>query len=41
MKRKSSKTFQDLIVWQKAHQFVLAIYNLSNDFPKTEIYGLT
>ena len=41
MKRESSKVFKDLIVWQKAHQFVLSIYRLSEDFPKNEIYGLT
>ena len=41
MKRESSKIFQDLIVWQKAHQFVLSIYWLSENFPKNEIYGLT
>jgi four helix bundle protein len=40
-KRQPAKSFQDLIVWQKAHQFVLAIYKLSNSFPKSEIYGLT
>ena len=33
--------FQDLIVWQKAHQFVLMVYQYSEKFPKTEIYGLT
>lgn len=36
-----SKTFKDLIVWQKAHQFVLDVYNYSRQFPKEEIYGLT
>jgi len=36
-----AKTFQDLIVWQKAHQFVLSIYRITKDFPKDEIYGLT
>ena len=36
-----AKTFKDLIVWQKAHQFVLAAYKFSDDFPKKEIYGLT
>ena len=35
-----SKSFTDLIVWQKAHEFVLSIYKLSSDFPKTETYGL-
>lgn len=37
----NAKTFKDLIVWQKAHQFVLDVYKLSENFPKTEIYGLT
>ena len=41
MKRKSAKDFKDLIVWQKAHQFVLAIYRFSDKFPKSEMYGLT
>jgi four helix bundle protein len=41
MKRKPAKDFQDLIVWQKAHQFVLSTYHLSDSFPKTEMYGLT
>ena len=37
----ASKTFQDLIVWQRAHQFVLSVYRLSQTFPKSETYGLT
>ena len=36
-----SKTFEDLLVWQKAHLFVLAVYRLSGAFPKYEIYGLS
>jgi four helix bundle protein len=36
-----AQTFQDLMVWQKAHQFVLAVYRLSQSFPTHEIYGLT
>jgi len=39
--RKPAKTFQDLIVWQKAHQFVLSVYRFTKVFPKEEIYGLT
>ena len=39
--RQPARTFQDLIVWQKAHQFVLAVYQLTGNFPKSEIYGLT
>jgi four helix bundle protein len=36
-----AKVFTDLIVWQKAHQFVLGIYKYTEIFPKAEIYGLT
>ncbi len=35
-----AKSFRDLIVWRKAHQFVLAIYNITAAFPKHETYGL-
>lgn len=41
MERKRAKDFQDLIVWQKAHQFVLSTYKLSSRFPARETYGLT
>ncbi|TAN36203.1 MAG: four helix bundle protein [Verrucomicrobia bacterium] len=37
----AAKTFQDLIVWQKAHQWVLGIYSFSANFPRAELYGLT
>lgn len=37
----NSKSFEDLIVWQKAHAFVLSIYKATETFPKHEIYGLT
>ena len=40
MERRPAKNFRDLIVWQKAHQFVLSVYSISNNFPKTEMYGL-
>ena len=39
--REPAKTFEDLVVWQKAHQFVLAAYRLSRLFPRSETYGLT
>ena len=38
---KPAQTFQDLIVWQKAHVFVLGVYETSRSFPKEEMYGLT
>jgi four helix bundle protein len=37
---KPARTFQDLLVWQKAHRFVLAAYTLTAAFPKQETYGL-
>ena len=36
-----SKTFKEVIVWQKAHTFVLSVYKVSENFPKSEMYGLT
>jgi len=41
MSRLPAKNFQDLIVWRKAHEFVLAVYRESISFPKVEIFGLT
>ena len=41
MSSPAARTFQDLIVWQKAHELVLRIYRFSADFPKGEVYGLT
>jgi four helix bundle protein len=39
--RLPARTFKDLIVWQKAHEFVLAAYGYSATFPRTELYGLS
>jgi four helix bundle protein len=36
-----TKRFNELFVWQKAHQFVLGVYSVSSSFPKEEIDGLT
>lgn len=41
MELSKSKSFQDLIVWQKAHTFVLTVYRYSDNFPKREDYSLT
>ena len=38
---KKSERFTDLILWQKAHQFVLEIYKVTKNFPKEETYSLT
>lgn len=39
--RTPAKSFEQLIVWQKAHQFVLGVYRFTENFPQKEIYGLT
>lgn len=36
-----TRTFEDLVVWQKAHQYVLSIYEHTQAFPKSELFGLT
>jgi len=39
--RPPARGFSDLVVWQKAHAFVLAVYRLTAAFPKAETYGMT
>ena len=36
-----TKSFKDLIVWQKSYKLVLEIYKITKGFPKTEVYGLS
>jgi four helix bundle protein len=38
--RPAARTFRDLVVWRKAHEFVLAVYSFTAGFPKQETYGL-
>jgi len=35
------RDFRGLKVWQKAHQFVLDVYKMTQTFPPEERYGLT
>src|SRR3989304_2556410 len=35
------RKFEDLKVWQKAHQLVLMVYKLTSKFPPEEKYGLS
>ena len=39
--RTPAKSFRDLTVWQRAHEFVLGVYRLTAKFPNHEMYGLT
>ncbi|MFI5336287.1 MAG: four helix bundle protein [Opitutales bacterium] len=36
-----SQSFRDVLVWQKAHAFTLAVYRASEPFPKHELFALT
>ncbi len=36
-----AKTFRELIVWQKSITLVTHIYEVTSNFPKEEIYGIT
>ncbi len=36
-----TKSFTELIVSQKAHQFTLEVYKITKCFPKEELFGLT
>ena len=35
------QSFRDLLVWQRSIQLATAIYRLTRDFPREELYGLT
>jgi four helix bundle protein len=36
-----TRSFKDLIVWQKAYRLVLEVYKITKTFPRSETYGLT
>lgn len=35
------KSFRDLVVWQRSVELCLALYKLTQQFPREETYGLT
>jgi len=37
----SAKSYRELIVWQKAMELVVEVYNLTKLLPKEELYALT
>ena len=39
--RPAARSFRDLVVWRKAHEFVLAVYRFTESFPDREKYGLS
>jgi len=36
-----TESYRELKVWQRAIEMTVALYKLTEKFPKTEIYGLT
>jgi four helix bundle protein len=36
-----ARTYKDLLVWQKAHKFVIMVYGLTKTYPKDEQFCLT
>jgi four helix bundle protein len=36
-----AQSFRDLVTWQRAMQLTIAIYKLTQAFPREEIYGVT
>lgn len=36
-----SQSFRDVVAWQRAHAFVLALYKATESFPKHELFALT
>lgn len=39
-KNKLIVDFTDLEAWQKAHELVLGIYNITDKYPRSELFGL-
>src|SRR5579862_424928 len=39
--KEKSQSFRDVLVWQKAHAFTLAVYRCTESFPKHEMFALT
>jgi four helix bundle protein len=37
----AAERFEDLLVWQKSHQLVLRVYQMTATFPKSEVFGLS
>ena len=40
-KEMPARSFEQLVVWQRGHELVLSIYNVTKKFPREEIFSLT
>lgn len=38
---REGKGFRQLVIWQRAHELTMAIYDMTKSFPPEERYGLT
>ena len=41
MEKSGIKSYKDLLVWQEGMQIAQACYQITKEFPKEEIYGMT
>ena len=41
MHEEKISSYRDLIVWQKAKSVAVLVYKLTEDFPQSDLYGLT
>jgi four helix bundle protein len=39
--RRGAKNYRELVAWQKAMDLVTMVYDVTQHWPKTEVYGLT
>ena len=39
--RQEIRSYRDLVVWQRAMELVVAVYQLTRTFPSEEMFGLT
>ncbi len=40
VERRPARSFRELVVWRKAHDYVLAVYRSTTAFPRQETYAL-
>lgn len=40
MENKKIEKFTDLVAWQEGHKLVLGVYKITENFPKSEMFGI-
>jgi len=41
MSYRKTGPFKEMLIWQKSMQLLVAVYKITESFPKSEIFGLT